>query len=615
MVTDHVVDGTRTAARPAAGARPRRPAARRWREALAVGFGAPAAAVIMTWPVLLHPASRIPQEFYDPLYETWAAAWFAHAFVHQPLHPFDGNAFWPLAHSLGFADVSPGFAPFMLGAAGPSDALVRYNLLYVLAAAVNLAGAYALARQLGSGRAGAAVAGAAFAFTPWRLAHAMHLNILFTGGVPLALALLLRGHGVGGPGAPMGRVRPCRAGPETAGPVRSRFGGAGLGRARPGLVFAGWAVAAWQVSLGFAVGLSFAYVLMGLALTGGIAWAVRRPPLSRRLLAADAAGAALFAAVVVMMGQVLLRVAREFPEMRRGMDALRHYSPPLRGLWTAKETSAVWGPLTAASRAALPEHNETTLFPGLLVVLLAAIGLFASAWTVRRRAWLAAAVSVGVVLALGTTVLGGRWTWVPLRGVLPGVEAVRTSGRLVIWAVLALGLLAAGAVTRFERSPRVRRVPFRVALAALPVLVALEGLPAVPDLSIPDPPAALRGVRAPVLVLPSRTSSDYLVMYWSIGAFLPFGNGGAYPAPGPERALRRATANFPDAPSVAYLRRRGYRTVVVPWLLAGPDAWARATGRSLAGLPVHRAWRADGVVFTLDPPAPGRPARPRRTAG
>ena len=61
--------------------------------------------------------------------------------------------------------------------------------------ALAFVGAYALVRQLGAGRIGAAVAGAAFAYAPWRLAQAGHLQVLSTGGIALALAMLARGHG------------------------------------------------------------------------------------------------------------------------------------------------------------------------------------------------------------------------------------------------------------------------------------------------------------------------------------------------------------------------------------------------------------------------------------
>ena len=56
-------------------------------------------------------------------------------------------------------------------------------------------GAYALLRQLGARVAGSAVAAAAFAYAPWKLGQAGHLQVLSCGGIALALAMLARGHG------------------------------------------------------------------------------------------------------------------------------------------------------------------------------------------------------------------------------------------------------------------------------------------------------------------------------------------------------------------------------------------------------------------------------------
>ena len=53
-------------------------------------------------------------------------------------------------------------------------------------------GAYALIRQLGTGRTAAAVGAAGYAYAPWLLSQAGHLHIVSNGGIPLALAMLAR---------------------------------------------------------------------------------------------------------------------------------------------------------------------------------------------------------------------------------------------------------------------------------------------------------------------------------------------------------------------------------------------------------------------------------------
>src|SRR5919107_1250311 len=146
-----------------------------------------------------------------------------------PLHLFQANTFWPLPDSLAFSDALVGYAPFGLIGSGTHAAVARYDVLFLGAYALCFAAAWLLARELGIGRIGAAVAGAAFAYAPWRLEQEGHMHVISSGGIALALFLLLRGYRRG------------------SGPT----------------IVAGWLVAAWQFSLGFTLGLPFAYLLAG----------------------------------------------------------------------------------------------------------------------------------------------------------------------------------------------------------------------------------------------------------------------------------------------------------------------------------------------------------------
>ena len=193
--------------------------------------------MVLTWPTLRDPASTIPQDTGDPTLQAWQVAWGGHALLTNPFQVWHSNTFYPEPYTYAYSDTLLGYAPFGMIGDGPVAAVVRYNLLYVLTHALALFGAYALARQVGAGRAGAAVAGVSFAYAPWKLAQAGHLHVLSIGGIALALAMLARGHGW------------------------SLRHGHRPDRGRPGWVVAGWAVAAWQVTLGFGIGLPFAYAL------------------------------------------------------------------------------------------------------------------------------------------------------------------------------------------------------------------------------------------------------------------------------------------------------------------------------------------------------------------
>ena len=192
-------------------------------------------------------------------------AWDGHALAHQPLDFFQANQFWPLHDTLAFSDALVGYAP-----RGPGRARARTrrsSATTCCSCSPTRSRSWApicWRVSSGSGRGGAAVAGAAFAFAPLRLEQDGHMQVISSGGIPLALAFACRGAtGCGG-----------------------RLG------------VAGWLVAAWQLSIGFTLGLPFAYLLAAVAVDRGdrLAAATGRPRLDRGLAIATVAGAVLFAA-------------------------------------------------------------------------------------------------------------------------------------------------------------------------------------------------------------------------------------------------------------------------------------------------------------------------------
>jgi len=548
-------------------------------------------AVVLTWPTLAHPASTVPADLGDPLLQAWQLAWGGHALTTQPLHPFDSNTFFPLRGTLGFSDSLLGFAPVAWIGSGPSAALVRYNIAFVFAGALCGWGAYLLARQLGVRRAGAVVAGAVLAAAPWRAAQAGHLQILSCGAVPLALALLARGHGLG----PGGRTL-------------------SLARARPGTAAAGWLVAAWQVTLGFGVGLQWGYAL-GLVVAAAVVLWVRagRPTPPARLVVADVVGGSVFLTVAALFALPYLAAAREHPESQRSLADLELFSPPLRGFWTAPDTNIVWGGRQAAYRATLAFPPEMTLALGAVAVTLATLGVIAGRqWTRRRRVVLAASLLTLLVFALGTHgPLGGRLTYLVLFQHAPGFEGIRTPGRLVVSATVVLALLAglgasvaAGAAAAAGRRWRPGRTG-AVASGALGVVLALAVLAeGADDLAHPAPapaPAlALRTGAGPLLVLPSDDGSDETTMWWTTDGFPAVANGTSGFVPSVTARLRGDALAFPAEPAVVALRGYGLRRVLV--LLSRYDASSRQLLRTVAlpaGVSRVDVPGEDALVFTL----------------
>ncbi len=553
---------------PATPGRTRGPA----REVLAAAVASLLLVVVVKWRVVTHLGSGLPGDLGDPLLQTWQLAWGPHALLHQLTHPFDANAFWPLHRSLAFSDSLLGLAPLgLLFGAGPAAAVARYDTVYLLSYAAATTAAYCLARQLGASRGAAAVAGVAFAYAPWHLAQEGHLQILLTAGLPASLALLARGHGIGGP-------------------------------ARPRLVVAGWAVAAWQVSLGFGLGLQLTYALGALTVLVTARHAVRRRrgrtgPAPRALLGAEIVGLVGFLTTAVAFGRPYLQVVAEHPEARRRLAEVSLYSPPAHAFATTAANNWLWGHAQAGLRSSLASQSEGDLAVGGMLLLLAVLGLVRGNWS-RAARWSLAGAAVGVAaFAMGTKLAGGRFSYLLLYDHAPGWQGVRTPGRLVVLVTLALALLAATGIDgALSRSSRFLRRTMPVLLAAT---VLLEGLGSTATPTAPQIPAGVAGAPGPVLVLPSDEFHDSWAMWFSTDGFGPLVNGASGFVPVGLAALRRDVVGFPDAGSVELLRRRGIRRVVLVPAYAKHSPWQDAAVKPVAGLPLVRRQERDSVVFDL----------------
>ncbi|BFU47986.1 hypothetical protein [Krasilnikovia sp. MM14-A1004] len=549
------------------------------------GYACLLLAVAMTWPALRYPLHTLPQDLYDPSRQAWQVSWAGHILTADPARLWHANAFFPLPYTFAYGDSLLGYAPAGMLGTGPDAAVLRYNILFVLAHALLTFGGYALVRQLGARRTGAAVAAVAFAYAPWRLAQEGHLDIVSVGAIPLALAMLARGHGW----SLRYGFRPARR--------RARW------------AVAGWLLAAWQISLGFAQGLPFAYVLALLILVVLVAVPIRRlrrrgqgPVLGWRLLVTDLVGILVVAAVGVLIALPYLRAGATGP----ALTEVRFFSPPVHSLLIGPAESRIWGAAHAVPRASLLWPAEMSLLPGFVLYTLALVGLLFSIWTWRQRLVMLVALASAVVLTLGTTVLDGRWTYLPLFGHLPGSFGVRIPGRLMLWVTLVLAVLAAGAVDEFVRRAEqlsAQRMPpwpspwLRAATLIPLALVLAEGWGVTAHPVVPTQPRALRTVTQSTLVLPTSTLGDQSVMLWSTSRFQPLANGGGGFAPVHQAELRRNVATFPDAASIAYLRGLGVQTVLLVRSQVAGTPWERAGDVPVDPLGITREDLDDDTVL------------------
>ena len=528
----------------------------------------------------------------DPLYFAWQLAWVGHAVADHVADFWTTNAFLRAPDNLAFTDTILGYLPLnLLTGGGQGGALAALNIAGFLANVLALCGGYALARALGAGVLGSVVAGVGVGLAPWRVEQAIHLNVVSTGGIAFTLALLTYGHGWS-----------LRHGwrPE---------------RMHPWAVAAGWAVACWQITIGFAIGIPFAYALALVLVLWGIGWlATGRRPLPRRLLVAEGVGLAAFLLVAGLLVQPYLRVLAANPASQRSEAMLPLFSPPWHGLLLSSDTSWFWGDRQAGDRAALFWPPEMIVAPGIVLAVLAVLGLFVSAWPLRRRLGLALATALATALTLGTQFWGGgSWTYVLLFRHLPGWDALRTPGRLIIWVTFGLALLAAGFVARLadpllaavrglDGPRRAAAAVGLVALLAAPALVAADDWGGPRHWPVATAPVRVSSLPAPIMFLPSDQIGDYHLMLWTTDGFPTLANGNSGFNPPQQEQLREATKSFPDAESVAALRAKGVRTVVVVRSRASGTDWEHAADKPVTGLGITRRDLGDAVVYALDPP-------------
>jgi hypothetical protein len=555
-------------------------------ELLGAALAGVALALVTTWPLALHLPSRIAPDLGDPVRTAWQIAWVGHALVHHPMHLFDSNAFYPNPLSLAFSDSLLGYGPTALLGSGTVAALVRYNLLFLLAWALCFFGAWMLARELGLGRIGAAAAGAAFAYAPYRVTEAGHLHVISSGGIPLSLFLLLRGY-----------RRRSRA-----------------------LLLAGWALAAWQISLGFTLGLQFAYLMGVLALLAAIWWMrKRRPrPLPREAVLITCVGIALCAAVSVYEARPYLKVASDYPTAKRTLKEVKTYSAGPWAWVAASSENRVWGSLTAGARAHVSSKNEDVLFPGATILALVLVGAAAPLYSARLRIGLLCGAVVCSVLALGFGLTAGGWPYRLLYDIAPGWNGVRVPARVFTLATLSFALLAgAGAqqLARLGRAWGARHGPhWRDGLPALTgaiVVIGLvgEGAGHMAHPVVPQPARAEVGLPAPILDLPADGAADRIWQYFSTDGFPTIANGNSTFDLPSQDDLRGGMSGFPDRASVEKLRWYGIRTVVLHlrrpalpplhYSTPEPPDPAAAAARPIAGLGVARRRVGDVVIYTI----------------
>jgi hypothetical protein len=286
--------------------------------------------IVMTWPLAAGLTRDVPGDFGDPLFTSWVLSWDA---THLGRGWWSANIFAPHPLSLAYSEH---FLPQALQAlpvyAVTKNPILCYNLLFLSTFALSGLGMFLLGRELTGSAAAGFVAGLAFAFAPYRLASVPHLQVLSSAWMPFVLFGLHRYF-------ESGRPRPLAG-----------------------------AAAAWLVQ-----NLSCGYYLLFFSpiVVFYIAWELTRRGLwrdTRTLWRVAAAIAIVLAATAPFLLPYL--ELRRLGFNPRSLAETRRFSADVYAYLTADPNLRLWGPIAQAW-----PKSEGLLFPGLTIVVLAAIGL------------------------------------------------------------------------------------------------------------------------------------------------------------------------------------------------------------------------------------------------
>ncbi len=565
-----------------------------------------AVAILFTWPLAPHLNDGVTSAI-DPVDSIWRIGWGQHQLLHDPPHLFDGNVFYPYTGTYLFDGMELGAAILTLPlAALAMPPLALYNCAVLLSLALSGAAMYALARRLGAVSVAAFIAGAIYAFAPMHMDRIGHVAFLSTMGFPLILLFLDRVVA-----APRPRAR------DTA-------------LLAACLVMQALATQYYAIYLAVLVPLYLGVMLL------------RRPEARRWAVWAHLAVAGAVALLVVAPVALAYRAVQIMYGVERTYGQVTYYSASLANFITADGRNRFWGTITAPLRDLGTYTFERNMFPGLVALVFAGIGL----WVGRRRAWeqfLGALVVAGGILALGPELrLTPETKSLLLRHLpydifywhVPGFDSMRAPGRFGLLFLLGIaGLAATGAtalLTRLDALPRLSRLrPRRAALSTVAACVLLAGLggeylnhplqivPLESGAAVPpvyrwlatEPDA--RVLELP-LVIPDHAREQQLAarqQYFSLVYLHPLVNGNANVLPKGYKALVLDMQRFPSPRTVALAQGLGITDVVVhreEFSEADRAALDRRLGAEMPGLTLAQRFGETWVYHVAPSPSLAR---------
>lgn len=389
-----------------------------------------AAAIAWTWPLARVMPDAIAWDLGDPMFVAWVMGWVNDSLL--ALARGDGARFlalWdpPIFHPEPLAlAFSEHFIPQSLMVlpvyAATGNIVLCYNVAVLLTFVLSGVGMFLLARELTGSTAAAVLAGAAFAYTPYRVDQLSHLHILSSQWMPLALYGLRRYFMTG-------RLAP--------------------------LAWATLALVTLNLSSGYYL---FYFAPFACAYVLGEMWRRGRLRDGRTWRDVSAAG------VTTLL--LTLPFLLPYLAVRQGAVGERRYaetvafSADVLGYVTASSYVGWWGSTLDAMRGS----PENAVFPGLTVTAFAAAALALVLWSAAAR-WRCSPARgprewAGTGFLVLFLVFAGAAVWIAGTGGrifdLPGIEVrVRNFPRLAAYAGAAFVLAAAlsGRLRKALRGP------------------------------------------------------------------------------------------------------------------------------------------------------------------
>jgi hypothetical protein len=298
--------------------------------------------VAVTWPLARGIARDVAWDLGDSILNIWILSWDVEQIrrllagdLSRLWNFFDAAIFHPAPLALAYSDhLMPQALQVLPVVLLTDNAILGYNLLFLSTFVLSGLGMYLLVRELtGSGPA-ALVAGLIFAFAPYRVAQSSHVQILSAQWMPFVF---------------YGIVRYVRSG----GSRRRALAGAALALAAQGL--------SSGYHLFYFTPFAAAFAISEL----GRQQLWRQPRVWIALATAALCGALLVAPFLLPYAALRAQglAARSLPEVSR-------FSADVYSYLTAFPDQRIWGSVLQA----MPKP-EGALFPGLVPLLLAAIGI------------------------------------------------------------------------------------------------------------------------------------------------------------------------------------------------------------------------------------------------